>query len=248
MKLYDYDEKWLDKYRQERSIKAVKICKILKFYNNKVTPVILDLGCFEGKMEEQFKKYTDSFVIGIETSFQVLRIAVSNRENIDAENVSFIVADANYLPIKNEIVDWLVCNQVIDCMEDKVQTLQEFDRTLKSDGLVYLSTGNKLILKFYKKFPKFFIPFLGPYYGRFMTSSSSKFQHYMYYRFWKKTVLENTKLAITDITSLVATNKIKFQDENSKNWFIRFFYYLFHNWSPTWVFILQHNVLERKNK
>ena len=133
-------------------------------------------------------------------------------------------------------------------MENKVQTLQEFDRTLKSDGLVYLSTGNKLILKFYKKFPKFFIPFLGPYYGRFMTSTSSKFQHYTYYRFWKKTVLENTKLAITDITSLVATNKIKFQDENSKSWFIRFFYYLFHNWSPTWVFILQHNVLERKNK
>jgi len=62
-----------------------------------------------------------------------------------------------------------------------------------------------------------------------------------------KTVLENTKLTITDITSLVATNKIKFQDENSRNWFIRFFYYLFHNLSPTWIFILQHKIEEKEN-
>lgn len=248
MKNYDYDEKWLKKYRQERSIKAEKICKILKFYNNKLNPVILDLGCFEGKMEEQFKKFTDNSVIGIEVSFDALKNALSNMKNIDAKNISFIVADAKYLPIKNDTVDWFVCNQVIDCLENKVETLQEFDRTLKSDGLVYLSTGNKLILNLYKKFPKIFVPFIGPYYGRFMTNTSSKFISSMYYKFWKKAILENTKLDVTDITPWVATNKIKFHTKNSKSWFIRFFYYLFHNWSPTWIFVLQHNVPKRKNK
>ena len=230
------NEKWVQKYKTERKDKAESVYQILKSNDQKNSdPKILDIGCFEGKMIEQFVTHSNNLIIGIEVSFEALKIA---NKNLKKKNIGFIVADAKNLPLKENTFDWIVCSQVIDCLENKIGTVQEFDRVLKSNGLVYLSTASNLFLKLYKRFPRVFIPYVGPYYGRFMTDFKSGFISPMNYKFWKKTVLEKTKLKINDITPKVILEKKKIKKYKM---LIDILYFIFSNWSPTWIFILYRN-------
>ena len=237
-----FEQRYAKKWYQQRYEKANRICNILNSVKNHSNPLIVDVGCHEGDMEELFAKFTNDFVVGIDISYDSLRRA-KNKINQNYK-IEFIQASANALPIRKTKIDWIICNYVIDYLEikDREKVINEFELLLKNDGLVYLSVGNSLFLKLFKIFPSLFTPFVGEYFGKQHTGSKS-YASPMNYEYWKK-VVHGKVLEITDITSDLISEEISKKTKNQilakfiKNLTKRC-YRLFLNLSPTWIFILQ---------
>jgi len=245
MKSDPLEQKYAEKWYQQRYEKASRICKILNSFKAHPNPSILDIGCHEGDMEEVFTKFTKNFVIGIDISYNSLKKA---REKTNQKNeIEFVQSSAKALPINKAKIDWIICNYVIDYLkiEDREKIIKEFELVLKKDGLVYLSVGNSLFLKLYKVCPPLFTPIVGKYFGRQHTGSKS-FVSPMNYEFWKKEVLENKNLEIIDVTLDAIFDTMRNKLEKNNNFLkmikkiTKCFYRIFFKLSPTWIFILKH--------
>ena len=102
------DKTLVERWNKEKSSKARRIGKTLKFYSRikNANPIILDVGCYEGSMEEYFVKLTENFVIGFDVSFKALKKAGETRKAKNLTNFEYIVAAADVIPLKNEQIDW----------------------------------------------------------------------------------------------------------------------------------------------
>lgn len=57
--------------------------------------------------------------------------------DIDAGSAVDVIADAHFLPFKSHCADAIICQAVLEHTRDTVQAVNEFNRTLKQEGLVY---------------------------------------------------------------------------------------------------------------
>ena len=244
MTLSSEEQKWLKKWYMERSAKANKICKILRFFskNDILNPIILDIGCYEGGMVEKFSNHTENFVIGIDISYNAIKNASLNAKKQNAKNVEFIQADATAFPIRNNKVDWIVYNQVIDYLESKEKVIEEAERILNYQGIVYLSVMSFPFLKLYKVFTILFARYLGPFYGRSSPSLDSPYGSPKGYKYCKSKILSGRKFGINDIPpDLIYENNFERTNKNIsgiKKKITNVIYRLIREWSPTWVFVL----------
>lgn len=235
----------LDEWHKERWKKAEKICNIIKSFsqNKHYDPLIVDVGCHEGRMEAYFSTCTNNVIIGIDNSFDFLKIASSKRNELNLKNVSFVLADAKSIPIRDNKVDWIICNHVIDYLDDKKKVFQEFDRLLKLDGMLYLAVISRSFLKIYKMFPFVFSRLVGPFYGRSSPSTKSQFGTPMDYNYWKKKILENVKLGVNDITPILMSKAIFGNtDSNNSKLLSEIQYFIcsyLSRFSGSWVFLYQ---------
>jgi len=71
-------------------------------------------------------------------------IAVDLEPKATLSEVQYITADGFALPFKNNAFDFIVCNQVLEHVDDKNSLLKEIGRVLKSDGLFLVSFPNRL--------------------------------------------------------------------------------------------------------
>jgi SAM-dependent methyltransferase len=69
-------EEKIVKWREKRQAKAFRICNVLKsiYQDIQNEPIILDVGCHEGVMDQFFAKFTNNLLIGIDISFNSLKI------------------------------------------------------------------------------------------------------------------------------------------------------------------------------
>lgn len=103
--------------------------------------IVVDLGSGAGfdsflaseKVGEKGK------VIGIDMTKEMIEKARVNAKKNRIENVEFKLGDIGELPIKNESVDKVISNCVINLAEDKDKVFSEAYRVLKKNGKMYVS-------------------------------------------------------------------------------------------------------------
>jgi len=235
------EEKKIVKWREKRRAKAFRIGNVLKSISQDIhnEPIILDVGCHEGGMDQFFAKFTNNLVIGIDISFNSLKIAMSNSKNGELANIEYVQADASALPFRSEKIDWLISNHVIDYIDVKESIFSEFVRIINKNGLIYLAVMSKVFLKLYKLFPFIFVPILGPFYGRSYPSYESEYGSPKPHIFWKDYIAKKFDLDIIDITTFLMSNSSDFQHlvtaKKSQSFLRRFLSQI----SPSWVFIIQ---------
>ena len=99
---------------------------------------ILDLGAGEGSTSSLLSK--NNFVISLEIkSERVNKIPRS-------DSLRPIIADGFRIPVKTSSIEVIILQDVIEHMIIKSDFLDELNSLLKIDGIIYLSTPNKLSL------------------------------------------------------------------------------------------------------
>ncbi len=97
--------------------------------------VVLDIGMGTGHVTWQLaEKYRNSFIIGLDFSEEMLKIAKNNDNNFDRLNP--ICGDINKLPLDNNSVDLIFSNFTLQWADNLPKLFKECYRVLKNDGLL----------------------------------------------------------------------------------------------------------------
>jgi len=114
-----------------RAGKARKIIKILQDFTTAPSPMILDIGTGSGEIAQLLSQ------IG-----QVISVDIVDKRSIK-DNYQFLLANES-LPFQNQTFDIIISNHVIEHVDNQLLHLTEIKRVLKSSGVVYLATPNRL--------------------------------------------------------------------------------------------------------
>ncbi len=103
--------------------------------------IVLDLGCGAGFdcFLASKKVGEDGKVIGVDMTEEMIKKAKINAGKLGVKNVEFILGEIENLPLKDNSVDIVITNCVINLTPDKTKTFKETYRVLKSGGKIYLS-------------------------------------------------------------------------------------------------------------
>lgn len=113
----------------------------LAFGKIKEGDVVLDLGSGAGidailaaqKVGEKGK------VIGVDMTEEMIEKAKENAKKQGVKNVEFLLGEIENLPLKDNSVDTIITNCVINLTPDKAKTFSEAYRVIKQGGKIYLS-------------------------------------------------------------------------------------------------------------
>jgi len=113
----------------------------LAFGKIKEGDTVLDLGSGAGidailaaqKVGEKGK------VIGVDMTIEMIEKAKENAKKQGIKNIEFLLGGIENLPIKDNSVDTIITNCVINLTPDKAKTFSEAYRVLKPQGKIYLS-------------------------------------------------------------------------------------------------------------
>ncbi|MGH7839122.1 MAG: class I SAM-dependent methyltransferase [Candidatus Binataceae bacterium] len=110
-------------------------------------PVIVDVGCGSG---HSFKLLNERFwpvrMVGIDVDPQMLaRASVeTNRHKLAVE---FQRASSSALPLSDQSVDLLFCHQTFHHLRDQRDTLREFHRVLKHEGVLLFAESTRKYIR-----------------------------------------------------------------------------------------------------
>lgn len=113
----------------------------------KIKPkTILNIGARTGDESHQLAKYYPrARIIGIDIADKMLKTAASQKKWLSKE--AFICADTDYLPLKDESVDFIFSNLALHWHDSLALTFKEWFRVLKKDGVILFSTFGPDTLK-----------------------------------------------------------------------------------------------------
>lgn len=104
----------------------------LEWLPHEAKQIWLDVGCGTGALATTIIASTHpQMVVGLDPSFDFVRYA--NHQTIEA---SFLVADASFLAIRNQIFDRVVSGLALNFMPRPEQALMEMRRVVKPGGVV----------------------------------------------------------------------------------------------------------------
>jgi ubiquinone/menaquinone biosynthesis C-methylase UbiE len=111
------------------------------FSSIKEGDTVLDLGCGAGidcflaakKVGENGK------VIGLDMTEEMIKKGKLNAENQGLKNLEFVLAEIENMPVKDDSIDIIITNCVVNLTPDKLKTFKEAYRVLKPGGKIYLS-------------------------------------------------------------------------------------------------------------
>jgi len=113
----------------------------LAFGKIKEGDIVLDLGSGAGM--DAFlaaKKVGDKGkVIGVDMTKEMVERARENAKKQNITNVEFLLGEIENLPLKDNSVDVIITNCVVNLTPDKAKTFNEAYRVLKPGGKIYLS-------------------------------------------------------------------------------------------------------------
>lgn len=113
----------------------------LAFGKIKEGDIVLDLGSGAGidAILAAKKVGSKGKVIGVDMTEEMIEKAKENAKKQGVENVEFLLGEIENLPIKDNSVDTIITNCVINLTPDKAKTFSEAYRVLKQGGKIYLS-------------------------------------------------------------------------------------------------------------
>lgn len=111
------------------------------FSNIKEGDIVLDLGCGAGidcflaakRVGEKGR------VIGVDMTEEMIKKARLNAEKQGVKNLEFILAEIENLPLKDDSIDIIITNCVVNLTPDKSKAFKESYRVLRKGGRIYLS-------------------------------------------------------------------------------------------------------------
>lgn len=127
-------ERW--KRSREISEERAKLIELLISDEEKISgKIILDIGSGTGATAAYFSR--ENSVVSADINY--LKI----QEGILPTSVLSVCADANFLPMKKEIFDIIILQDVIEHIELSPDFFKELCALLKPDGILYISTPNR---------------------------------------------------------------------------------------------------------
>lgn len=136
-----------------RGLEVRMLSKWLKDYRGLK---ILDAGCAEGIYSLEYAR-RGAFLIATDISKESVKIGNRFGKKLGLEKRAlFFVSDITKIPTKNEFFDVVICNCVLEHVEDDLSALSEMGRVLREDGLLLLtvdSSERSFTLKFLNNIP-----------------------------------------------------------------------------------------------
>lgn len=113
----------------------------LAFGKIKEGDIVLDLGSGAGidAILAAQKVGASGKVIGVDMTKEMIDKAKKNAEKQGINNVEFLLGEIENLPLKDNSVDTIITNCVVNLSPDKDKTFSEAYRVLKPGGKIYLS-------------------------------------------------------------------------------------------------------------
>ena len=102
----------------------------------KAGEMVVDMGSGGGFFSNILAKHGAN-VVSLDVEFSNL---LSSRRNYGNRNISYIVADVTRLPFKGEIFDKALCSEVLEHVSEEHIVIGEIWRTLKSEGILVITT------------------------------------------------------------------------------------------------------------
>ena len=101
---------------------------------------VLDLGCGSGYGSAILAR-SARYVIAVDISSEAISYA---RQSYPQPGIHYLIANCSRLPISTGSLDLVVCFEVVEHLNEQQQLLEETARVLKPDGLLVISTPNRL--------------------------------------------------------------------------------------------------------
>nr|MDO8081642.1 class I SAM-dependent methyltransferase [Candidatus Freyarchaeota archaeon] len=174
---------------------------------------VLDVGCGSGGVSIAFAK-NGAHVVSIDLNKNCTKItkirACEEKVLLDVLN-----ADASNSPFSDEVFDILVCNDVIEHIPDVNKFFSEISRLLKSDGLIFIETPNKLSPYVIISDPHSGLPFVvllpkriaDPFVWRWSRVKNSLYYNATYLDFVKKFVKNGIEIFFVDLLAYLKAAK-----------------------------------------
>ena len=102
--------------------------------------LILDVGCGTGQFMRSLLSVipNQNRFIELEISTEKIQKARSRLKNVRNKTVDFIIADAQNIPLKANILNGIICEQVIEHLVAPQKAISEFKRILKNKGFALI--------------------------------------------------------------------------------------------------------------
>jgi len=192
--------------RAKQRVKEAIACLKLSGHDIK-SGLLLDLGCSMGYLDKYFLKRGIE-AIGVEVGRKKISAAKKN-----VPKGSFVLADGCNLPFRKECFSTIISNDVLEHVpyENANPMLTEMNRTLKPNGVSYISVANKYqihephtLIPFLTWFPR---PCWNVIYKR-VKKRPMKDMYYPYSTRMLKRVCIEAKFSYKNFTWVYALNKL----------------------------------------
>ncbi len=129
--------------------KAAKVVAVLSDYFGPRTQqaCVVDIGCSTGIMTRSFSEAFGS-VIGLDNDHVgvIHGRRLAEQAGIPATKLSFLAGDGCRMPLADNSVDGVICNQVYEHVDDQPALMNEIYRVLKPGGGCYFGIGTRHVL------------------------------------------------------------------------------------------------------
>lgn len=178
--------RWRD-YSNSRIARGDAIGECLQQYTTLEKAKVLDVGCGSGGVLEAFAKRGAS-LLGLDASLQRLRDAhLYLQRECPKSPIDVIQAIGEKISVKTSSIDIVVCNDVLEHVENQNAVIHEISRILKPGGWLYVQFPNRLSPANFRSDPHycmFGISILPPRLGAwYVTSMRKRYQTYEVGRF-----------------------------------------------------------------
>lgn len=137
---------------------------------------VCDIACGEGYGSALLAE-SASEVVGVDVDTSTIKHA--QEAYGEKENVEFIVANAIDTPFQDDTFDVIVSFETLEHLSEHHQLIREFKRILKEDGVLIISTPDKLVYSGDKEHNEFHVKELTML--EFKNLMKSEFKHNMLY-------------------------------------------------------------------
>ncbi len=107
----------------------------------KLNEVCIDLGSGRGtdvlRLVEEVGEA--GFVYGVDVTEEMIRKATATASKMGVENVKFVLADLEQIPLESEIADLIISNCTLNHVSNKTKVWAEIYRLLKNGGRFVIS-------------------------------------------------------------------------------------------------------------
>lgn len=101
--------------------------------------IVLDIGCGSGVQLRALESAQPGLLIGMDINRNALLFA--RKKGIPESE--FIIADAQYLPLRDQSVKRIICAEIIEHLHEPEKMIRDAQRVLKPGGRITISTPNE---------------------------------------------------------------------------------------------------------